>query len=54
MSSKVKSSILIDLADLAQQEDMMEIADELLKEDNPIILKIQTYLKMNKPEKAFE
>lgn len=54
MTQKVDSSILIDLANIAQQQGMTIIADKLLEKDNPIIVKIQTYLKMNMLQKAFQ
>lgn len=54
MTHKIDSNILIDLANLAQSRDMTEIADKLLEKDNPIIVKIQTYLKMNMLPKAFQ
>lgn len=45
-SNKVDSQILIKAATLAQELDKPIIADELLKSDNPILLKITSYLKM--------
>ncbi len=50
----MRSIVLLDIAKMAIENNQPKLAEKLLEFDNPVLLKIQLYLKINKVEKALQ